>query len=203
MKIKSIISLVAGFVSLLLGSMSASSAVVGQPAPNFSLTGIHGKAHTLSEFKGMVVVLEWVNQECPFVVKHYESGNMPSLQAAAMADGVAWIQINSGHPGAQGDFDDEQVKAWQNKQGSTSSAYLRDSDGRVGRLYGAKTTPHMYVIGANGTLLYNGAIDSIRSANQADIAKAENYVRSALKAIKAGEPVPTTYSQPYGCAVKY
>ncbi|MFZ9682590.1 MAG: redoxin domain-containing protein [Cephaloticoccus sp.] len=157
----------------------------------------------MSEYRGNTVVLEWVNPECPFVVKHYESGNIPKLQASAKADGVVWLAINSGHAGAQGDFDAAQVKAWQTRTGSAPSAYFRDQDGAVGRLYGAKTTPHMYVITADGTLVYNGAIDSIRSANRADIAKAENYVVSALTAVANGEPVKDAATRPYGCSVKY
>ena len=192
--------LVAG---LSLASVSAAKVEVGAPAPDFTLTDIDGNTHSLSDFRGKTVVLEWVNQECPFVVKHYDSGNMPKVQAQALADGVVWLAINSGHPGAQGDFAPDQVKAWQKRTGSTFTAYFRDQDGTVGRLYGAKTTPQMYVIAADGTLVYNGAIDSIRSANKADIAKAENYVTSALAALASGEAVATPATQPYGCSVKY
>lgn len=199
------------FVSLLLlvGVMfgvvaQATSAEIGEPAPDFSLTDIDGRQHTLSEYRGKTVVLEWVNPLCPFVVKNYErSGNIPKLQQAAMADGVVWLIINSGHPGAEGDYSPEEAKAWLSKNNSTPSAYLRDQDGTVGRLYGAKTTPHMYVITPEGTLVYNGAIDSIRSANPADIAKAENYVKSALAAVSKGEAVATPVTRPYGCSVKY
>src|SRR5690606_16125676 len=173
------------------------------PAPDFTLTDIDGNSRSLSDYRGKTVVLEWVNQECPFVVKHYESGNMPKLQAQALADGVVWLLINSGHPGAQGDYSPEQVKVWQERNSASWTGYFRDQDGTVGRLYGAKTTPHMYVITADGTLVYNGAIDSIRSSNKADIAKAENYVTSALAAVAKGEPVATPTSQPYGCSVKY
>ncbi len=189
--------------TLFLTATSATAADVGQPAPDFTLTDINGQTHRLSDFRGKTVVLEWVNQECPFVVKHYASGNMPATQKAATADGVVWLAINSGRPGAQGDFAPAQVEKWAKETGAAYTAYMRDQDGKVGRLYGAKTTPHMYVITADGTLVYNGAIDSIRSANKADIAKAENYVNSALTAIKTGQPVKTATSQPYGCSVKY
>jgi len=180
------------------------AAQVGQPAPDFTLTDIDGNTHSLSDFKGKTVVLEWMNQECPFVVKHYEkSGNLPATQRAATADGVIWLVINSGRPGAQGDFSAEKVREWSKKQNTAYTAYFRDQDGKVGRLYDAKTTPHMYVINPEGTLVYNGAIDSIRSANAADIAKAENYVTSALAAGKPGQPLKTPATQAYGCTVKY
>ncbi|MFM1851574.1 MAG: hypothetical protein RIS54_1258 [Verrucomicrobiota bacterium] len=202
MKLKSFLSLILAVAGL--GFATASAQVeVGAPAPDFTLIDIDGKTHTLSDYQGKTVVLEWVNPECPFVVKHYESGNIPKLQVSATGDGVVWLAINSGHPGAQGDFDAAQVKAWQTRTGSAPSAYFRDQDGAVGRLYGAKTTPHMYVIMADGTLVYNGAIDSIRSANRADIAKAENYVVSALAAVAKGEQVKDAATRPYGCSVKY
>jgi len=176
---------------------------IGQPAPDFALTDITGQAHKLSDFRGRTVVLEWVNPECPFVIKHYGSGNMPALQKAAVADGVVWLSINSGRPGAQGDFDAAKVAEWMKRTGASPTAYFRDQDGKVGRLYAAKTTPHMFVITAEGTLVYDGAIDSIRSAKVEDLAKATNYVKAALASVKAGTPVEKTSSQPYGCSVKY
>ena len=148
-------------------------------------------------------MLEWVNPECPFVVKHYSSGNLPAMQSSSTDNGVVWLSINSGSPGAQGDYDADQVAAWMADTGAAPSAYLRDQAGTVGRLYGAKTTPHMYVISPEGKLVYNGAIDSIRSANTRDIAKAENYVASALAAVASGEMPARTTTQPYGCSVKY
>lgn len=201
--IQRILTLLVASATLFLAINRATAADVGRPAPDFTLTDITGQTHKLSDFRGKVVVLEWVNQECPFVVKHYASGNLPATQKAATADGVIWLAINSGRPGAQGDFDPTRVNAWAKEHGAAYTAYFRDQDGKVGRLYGAKTTPHMYVIAADGTLVYNGAIDSIRSANQADIAKAENYVNSALAALKAGQPVKTASTQAYGCSVKY
>ncbi len=202
--LKSLTKSTAGVFALLASAAMAIAAQVGQPAPDFTLTDIDGKTHTLSDYKGKTVVLEWMNQECPFVVKHYEkSGNIPATQRAATADGVIWLVINSGRPGAQGDFSPEKVREWSKQQNTAYTAYFRDQDGKVGRLYDAKTTPHMYVINPEGTLVYNGAIDSIRSANPKDIAKAENYVTSALAAVKAGEPVKTPATQAYGCTVKY
>jgi hypothetical protein len=180
------------------------AAVVGEAAPAFTLTDIKGVTHNLSDFKGKTVVLEWVNPECPFVVKHYEkSNNIPTLQKAATADGVVWLSINSAAAGKQGDFDAAEVAAWSAKTNAAPTAYLRDSDGKVGKAYGAKTTPQIYVINAAGTLVYNGAIDSIRSADAADIAKAENFAAAALAAVKTGKPVEKATTQPYGCSVKY
>lgn len=187
------------FVAAVLGA-----ATVGEPAPAFTLTDLDGKTHRLADFKGKAVVLEWVNPECPFVVKHYEkSGNIPALQKAALADGVVWLQINSAAAGKQGDYEAAKAKAWQEKNAVAAAAYLRDSDGKVGKAYDAKTTPHIFVINAEGTLVYNGAIDSIRSGNAEDIAKADNYAKAALAAVKAGKPVEKAVTQPYGCAVKY
>ena len=180
------------------------AAVVGEAAPGFTLTDIKGTTHNLSDFKGKTVVLEWVNPECPFVVKHYEkSGNIPALQKTATADGVVWLSINSAATGKQGDFDAEKVAAWSAKTKASPTAYLRDADGKVGKAYGAKTTPQIYVINAGGVLVYNGAIDSIRSTDAADIAKSENFAAAALASVKAGQPVAKATTQPYGCSVKY
>jgi hypothetical protein len=188
---------------MMAGIARAASAQVGRPAPDFTLTDITGRSHSLSDFKGKTVVLEWTNPECPIVGKHYRSGNMPKTQQAALADGVVWLQINSGHPGSEGDFDPGEVVAWQRKYGAASTAYFRDRDGKVGHLYDARTTPHMFIIDAGGTLVYAGGIDSIRSGRVDDIPRATNYVATALAEIKAGKPVTTKNSQPYGCAVKY
>ncbi len=197
--------LLAAFAAAALSTgLPAMTAEVGKAAPDFTLTDINGKKHSLSEFKGKTVVLEWVNPECPFVVKHYEkSGNMPKTQKAATADGVVWLQINSGHPGAQGDFAPEQVKAWMSKNGVASTAYFRDVDGKVGKMYDARTTPHMYIVNPEGTLVYAGGIDSIRSGNPDDITKATNYVNAALGDLKAGQAVREANTRPYGCSVKY
>lgn len=188
----------------LLAAAVLGAATVGQPAPAFTLTDLDGKSHNLSDFKGKTVVLEWVNPECPFVVKHYEkSGNLPATQQAATADGVVWLLINSGAPGKQGDYDAAAAKAWMEKNKTAATAYLRDTDGKVGRAFDAKTTPHLYIINPEGVLVYNGAIDSKRSTDAKDIADAENYVKSALAALKAGKPIEKASTQPYGCSVKY
>jgi hypothetical protein len=197
--------LLAGIASLAAFNLApAATAEVGRAAPDFTLTDINGQPHSLSEFKGKTVVLEWVNPECPFVMKHYDnSGNMPKTQQAATADGVVWLSINSAAPGKEGDYDPAQVKAWQARVRAHATDYFRDQDGKVGKLYDARTTPHMYVIDPAGTLVYAGGIDSIRSSRVDDIAKATNYVNAALADLKAGRPVRTKNSQPYGCAVKY
>ena len=180
------------------------AAVVGQSAPAFTLTDAKGATHSLADFKGKTVVLEWVNPECPFVKKHYDkSGNIPSLQKAATADGVVWLSINSAAPGKEGDYDAAQVAEWSAKNKAAPTAYLRDTDGKVGKAYGAKTTPHIFIVNAEGTVVYAGAIDSIKSTDVEDIAKAENYVTSALAAIKAGKPIAHATTQPYGCSIKY
>jgi len=201
MKLRTLISLFAA--SLGLASLVTARVEIGATAPDFTLTDIDGHTHRLSDYRGKIVILEWVNPECPFVVKHYESGNLPQTQATATAQGVVWLLISSGRPGAQGDFSEEEARAWQAQTGAAASAYIRDADGTVGRLYDAKTTPHLFIITADGALAYDGAIDSIRSTRQSDIAKAENYVTSALDALWRGEPVETTVTRPYGCTIKY
>lgn len=204
MKIKtSSVLLAAAFAVAALIPTAQAAVEIGKLAPDFTLTDIEGKTHKLSDYKGKTVVLEWVNPECPIVVKHYESGNMPATQKAATADGVVWLSINSGSAGAQGDFNKTQVAGWMKSTHAEPSAYFRDTDGKVGHLYAAKTTPHMFVITKEGTLVYDGAIDSIRSAEVSDIPKAINYVKAALASVKAGKPVEKSATQPYGCTVKY
>ncbi|HTB81592.1 MAG TPA: redoxin domain-containing protein [Opitutaceae bacterium] len=188
----------------LAGSPARAAVEVGQPAPNFTLTDINGQTHSLSDYKGKIVVLEWNNPDCPIVHKHYDSGNIPGLQKTATAEGVVWLLINSGAPGKEGaDYTSAEITAWLKKYSAMPTAYCYDHDGLVGHLYNAKTTPDMYVINADGVLVYDGAIDSIRSAKIDDIAKATNYVKAALTAVEAGQPVPTPVSEPYGCSVKY
>lgn len=188
----------------MLAGVARATTEVGQPAPNFTLTDINGQTHSLSDYKGKIVVLEWNNPACPFVKKHYNSGNIPSLQKAAAADGIVWLTINSGASCREGACATPvEINAWLQKNAAAPTAYLCDTDGKVGHLYGAKTTPDMYVINADGTLVYKGAIDSIRSADVADIAKATNYVKAALDALKSGQPIAKPVSEPYGCSVKY
>lgn len=189
--------------SAALVSPAHAAAKTGAPAPEFSLTDLNGQTHRLADYRGKIVVLEWVNSGCPFVQKHYQSGNLPRLQRTATADGVIWLSINTGREGVQGALEGAEATSWLTQQNAGPTAYLRDRDGAVGRLYGAKTTPHMFVINSDGVLVYNGAIDSIRSAEQEDIGRATNYVTAALADLKAGRPVATANTQPYGCGVKY
>jgi len=174
----------------------------GQQAPDFSLRDLSGKVAGLAQFKGKTVVLEWNNPNCPYVQKHYGSGNMQGLQQADRGKTV-WLAINSTST-ASGDFmSAAALKKWVAEQKSAPTHYLLDPEGSVGRLYGAKTTPHMYIINPQGRVVYAGAIDSKRSTNPEDIPGATNYVRTALIALAKGEPVPNASTQPYGCSVKY
>src|SRR5581483_9241708 len=172
-------------------SAPALAVAIGEPAPDFTLTDSNGKTRSLSEYRGKVVVLEWNNPGCPFVHKHYESGNIPKQQAEATAAGVVWLTINSGADGKQGHVDGARANAFLAQYGAKPTAYLLDPNGKVGHLYGARTTPHMFVI------------DSIASTDKEDIAKATQYVPQALSEIKAGKTVSVTTSLPYGCGVKY
>ncbi len=181
----------------------ADEIVPGQPAPAFSAKDTKGEMHNLADYKGKVVILEWLNHDCPFVKKHYDSGNMQKLQAFAAEKSIVWLSIISSAPGKQGYCTPEQADALAAEKKAVPAAILLDPEGEVGKLYEAKTTPHMYIIDTAGTLVYNGAIDDIRSSNVEDIAKAKNYVRAALDEMLAGKQVTDKTSQPYGCTVKY
>jgi len=200
-----IIALLVASIAAFSANLARATVQTGSPAPDFALTDLNGKLQKLSDFKGKIVVLEWNNPDCPFVKKHYDkSGNLPATQKAATADGVIWLTINSGAAGKEGgDYTAAQLKEYLGKNHAAPTAYLPDHDGKVGHLYSAKATPHLYVINKEGVLVYQGAIDSIRSAEPADIAKATNYVNAALAAVKAGKPVEKASTEPYGCSVKY
>lgn len=201
---KRVISFLTVAVALGAAAFAHASLAVGKLAPDFTFTDLNGQTHTLASFKGKTVVLEWVNPDCPFVRKHYEkSTNLPDTQKAAVAEGVVWLQINSAAPGKEGDYDAVKAKAWQQRVGANAYAYFRDREGKVGKLYDARTTPHLFIITPDGTLAYQGGIDSIRSANPADIAKATNYVTTALAELKSGKAVTHASTPPYGCSVKY
>ena len=192
------------FAALAVIAAPASAApVVGQPAPNFKLNDADGRVVTLSDFKGKPVVLEWNNPGCPFVQKHYGSGNMQKTQAAAKAAGAVWLSINSGGPGEQGHMNGAEAKAFVASAKAQPAAYLLDPKGVVGKGYDAKTTPHMYVIDSKGTLVYAGGIDDKPTADPADINGARNHVLAALSELKAGKAVSVATSRPYGCNVKY
>lgn len=194
---------VLGFFVVLNPVTQATEAIVGNPAPDFTATDSNGKSHSLSDYKGKVVVLEWLNHDCPFVVKHYNSGNMQKLQKTCAEKGVVWFSIISSAPGKQGYCTPEEANELAEQKKAFPAAVLLDPDGVVGKLYDAKTTPHMYIINSDGVLVYNGGIDDIRSANVDDIAKAKNYVQLALDEVLAGKEVSVKTSRPYGCSVKY
>jgi len=198
-----IVTAVAATAWLVAAPSRADAPKVGQPAPNFTATDINGKSRSLSEFKGKYVVLEWHNQGCPFVKKHYDSGNMQKLQKELTAKGAVWLSIISSAPGAQGYVTPEQEKAYLAEKKAAPSDVLFDPEGSVGHLYGAKTTPHMFVIDDKGVLVYAGAIDDRPSTEASDVATAKNFVRAAYEESSAGKPVSTTSTAPYGCGVKY
>jgi hypothetical protein len=179
-------------------------AALDQPAPAFTVAGADGKPVSLSAYRGKTVVLEWTNHECPFVRKHYDkSGNIPKLQKEATAGGVVWLQVISSYPGSQGHVSGAEAIKLNQKRGAAPTAVLLDSDGKLGKAYGAQTTPHLYVVNADGKLVYKGGIDSIPSSSADDIAKADNYVKLALADVAAGRKVAQASTRPYGCSVKY
>jgi len=192
------------FVSLAaLARPAAAQAVVGQKAPAFTATDTEGRTRSLSEFQGKVVVLEWWNPQCPFVGKHYGSGHMQKLQKEWTGRGVVWLTIDSSAPGEQGNVDAAQADALMKQRGASPTALLLDPDGTMGRAYGAKTTPHMFVIDTTGTVVYAGGIDDKPSTDREDIATAHNFVEAALTEVTSGRKVSTATSRPYGCSVKY
>ena len=191
-------------VCLVTGSvLGAEGVAVGQKAPGFTLTDIAGKTNALSAFKGKYVVLEWTNYDCPFVKKHYGTGNMQRLQKAYTEKGVIWLSINSSAAGKQGNYPPEKWVEMVKEKGAAPTALLLDHDGTVGKMYGAKTTPHLFVINPEGTLLYTGAIDDKATFAPEDVKTAKNYVVAALDAAMAGQPVEVQSTQSYGCSVKY
>lgn len=189
--------------AILVAAPAMASAVVGQPAPAFTATDSNGKTHSLSDFRGKPVVLEWTNADCPFVQKFYSGGDMQKLQAEAKKQGAVWLTINSGAPGKQGHLAPAAINAKMRAQGFQSAAYIPDPTGEIGRKYGARTTPHMFVIDPNGTLVFAGGIDDQPTADPADIGKGRNFVQLALADVTAGKPVATATARPYGCSVKY
>lgn len=191
------------FALVLLVSGTIAAPQTGQPAPGFTLTDSDGKSHNLSDFKGKFVVLEWLNHGCPFVKKHYSSGNMQSLQKEYTGKGVVWLSIVSSAPGKQGHMTPEETNKTKNETGSAATAILLDEQGTVGKLYGAKVTPELFVINPDGLLVYSGAIDDKKSTDPADIAGAKNYVKKALDEALDGKPVSEPSTPAYGCSVKY
>lgn len=195
----------AAAAALCLASLTAARAApeVNAPAPAFAATTAGGETIELQDLAGKTVILEWTNHLCPFVGKHYGAGNMQALQKEMTEQGVVWLQVISSAPGKQGYVEGAEAQALNAERGALPSDTLLDPAGTLGRAYAARTTPHMYIIDPEGTLLYMGGIDDIASANPTDIPKATNYVREAMAAIQAGEAVPHPVTRAYGCTVKY
>lgn len=189
--------------SFALVSIASAGVLTGSPAPDFTLTDTKGVSHSLSDFKGKFVVLEWTNHLCPVVAKHYSKGGMQATQKMLTDDGVIWLQIVSSAKGKQGHITNEQGEALRSEKGMHSTAMLLDASGDVGKQYGARTTPHMFLISPEGELIYQGAIDNVRSSRSKDNAEATNYVQAAYSSAVAGEPIENATTTPYGCGVKY
>jgi alkyl hydroperoxide reductase subunit AhpC len=193
----------AGLCVLFLSGQLHAAAKIGEAAPDFTLTDSRNQTVSLGDYKGKLVVLEWTNHECPFVRKHYDSGNMQKLQRDYTGKGVVWMSIVSSAPGKQGHVTGDEAEELTRARNAAPTAVLLDPTGKTGQSYGAKTTPHMYIIDREGVLRYAGGIDNIKSADQADIKTAKNYVAQSLDELLAGKPVSEPATAPYGCGVKY
>ena len=189
--------------AVLLAAPALAAPKVGAPAPDFTAPSAAGKAVSLSDFRGRTVVLEWTNKGCPYVQKHYDSGNMQTLQRDAAQDDVVWLTVNSSAPGKQGHVDRSGAEAEMAEHDTVQTAYLLDHDGKVGRAYGASATPHMYVIDGKGTLRYMGAIDDRPTSDVADVKGANNHVAAALAALDTGRAPDPAATRAYGCSIKY
>lgn len=199
---RTLLGLAAASLPLFAGTAQA-AAEIGQPAPAFMAQGADGKPVSLAGFKGKTVVLEWTNHECPFVVKHYESGNIPQLQKEFTAKGAVWLQVISSAPDKQGHVDGPSALKINGFRNAAPSGIVLDPDGKIGKAYGAQTTPHLFIVDPAGQLVYKGGIDSIPSASKADIARADNYVKLAFADLAAGRKVAHASTKPYGCSIKY
>ncbi len=187
---------------LVLFSLSAFALETGQPAPDFTLKGIKDEVK-LSDFKGKLVVLEWLNHGCPFVRKHYDSGNMQALQKKYTNQGIVWLSVVSSAPGKQGFVDAKGAQKEKAENKSNANDILLDPTGKVGKLYGAKATPHMYIVDKKGVLVYQGAIDDRADTDQSSIASAKNYVSTALNELMKGKKITAHTTRAYGCGIKY
>ncbi len=188
---------------VLMTATAHAAPEVGKPAPDFSAVDSNGKTVKLSGLRGKIVVLEWTNDGCPYVKKHYGSGNMQNLQKDASAKGAVWLTIISSAPGKQGYVDGAAANELTKSRGASPAAVLLDPEGAIGHLYDARTTPHMFIVNKDGTLVYMGGIDDKPTSNPDDIQSAKNYVRVALDEVMAGKPVAEAVTRPYGCSVKY
>ena len=198
-----ILATVFGSLLLILVGSAHAQVATGDIAPLFTLMDTNGQEVSLDQYKGKFVVLEWFNYDCPFVVKHYSQGNMQGLQKKYTAKDVVWLAINSSAEGKQGHYPPEQMNALAKERGAAPTAILLDPTGKVGQMYGAKTTPHMFVIDPKGAVVYQGAIDDKPSADPADIATSVNFLSKALDEAMAGKAVEQTTTKSYGCSVKY
>lgn len=188
----------------LVSTHTFAEPVVDKPAPAFSGKAADGSTINLADLKGKTVVLEWTNHDCPYVVKHYDkSGNIPALQKDATGKGVVWLQVISSAPGKQGNVDGATAISLNKKRGATPTNTILDPEGTIGKAYNAQTSPHFFIINPEGTLVYKGGVDSIKSANEADIPKAKPYVKEALEALASGKKIPNPSTAPYGCSIKY
>ena len=199
----SIVYFFSGPINTSTNKPATSTLGLNKPAPLFSGVDSNGNSISLSDFSGQPVVLEWKNHLCPFVIKHYSSGNMQSLQKTFTDEGVIWLSVISSAPGKQGHVSNQECNDIIEKEKSHATAVILDSTGAIGKLYQAKTTPHMYVIDSKGVLVYMGAIDSIRSTNPSDIINSKNYVSKALLALRLNKDVNPNKTSAYGCSVKY
>ncbi len=195
--------LITSLLFLFIPFLLHAGVMVGENAPDFTVTDSHGKTHTLSDFEGKIVVLEWMNVGCPFIKKHYNSGNMQKLQKKFTEKGVIWLSVASSGPGKQGYLTLKTANNQPLLKEAKPTALILDENGEFGKLFGATNTPHFFIIDKEGKIAYNGAIDDIRSTNVEDVPKAKNYVKHALKELLAGKSVSTATTQPYGCSVKY
>lgn len=194
---------ISGFLMLFVTLALHAGVNVGEKAPAFTALTSQGKSLSLSDFKGKIVVLEWMNVGCPFIKKHYDSGNMQKLQKEYTKKGIIWLSVASSGPGKQGYLTQETAVEQNLLKEASPTALLLDANGDLGHLYGARTTPHMFIINKDGNIAYNGAIDDIRSTDVNDVPKATNYVSQALDELLAGKAVSVSATQPYGCSVKY
>jgi len=192
-----------GAGAFLLNGEAAASVATGARAPAFSVTDASGATRTLAEFSGRTIVLEWTNHGCPYVRKHYDANNMQTLQRNAAANNIVWLQVISSRPGAQGYLDAAGARARVQTDNAAPAATLLDPTGVMGRAYGARVSPQMFIINGDGVIVYQGAIDDRPSARPASLEGATNYVTAALADLAAGRAVQTTDTTPYGCTVKY
>jgi peroxiredoxin len=190
-------------LSVLLAASMSLAVEIGKPAPEFTGKTFDGKTVKLSELKGNLVVLEWHNQNCPYVKKHYDSNNMQKLQAEWRNKGVKWVTVISSAPGSQGYVTPEEEAKYLKEKNASPDAVIMDTDGKIGSAFGAKTTPHMFIVDKAGLLVYNGAIDDKNTSDAEDIPKSKNYVSAALGEAMLGKPVSVASTTPYGCGVKY